>query len=68
MSKYTLKDMDKATSYLRKECASEFIKMEIDHQGILLISAVNISGEAVTISIYPESVATFAKITKSERL
>lgn len=68
MHKFTIKEIEKAMDYLRKECAAELVSLEVDHQGVLILSGVSIGGDAVTIKIYNDQVNSFAKVTKTERL
>lgn len=68
MHKYNIKEIEKAMDFLRKKCAAELASIEIDHQGTLVINAVEVGGDAVTITIFNDIVNSFAKVTKTERL
>lgn len=68
MKKYTIKDIEKAINFLKKNCQSEIVAFEFDERGRLLLKASDLAGNAVTVIVFDEAAAKFPEITKTERL
>jgi hypothetical protein len=66
--KYTIKDLDKALDYLKKQCQNEYVRIEIDELNRLYMHGSDLSGGSIKIIVYDESTAKMPDVTKTERL
>ena len=68
MNKYTVNDIEKGLTYLKKNCQSTYVIIEIDPLGRLLLKGSDLSGNAITITVYNEFATKMPEVSKTERL
>lgn len=68
MSKYNVKELQKALEYASKTCAAEYVTIKIEELDRLVVQCGDISGNTIQITVYREDTQKMPTVTKTERL
>lgn len=68
MGKYQLKDIEKALTYIQKECNDVYVRIEFSELGNMSVWCTDRKGDSVKITIFDEAVQKFPEIAKTQRL